>query len=492
MLFPTFEFIFAFLPFTLALFWLSQRYKGSTTAYILLVASLVFYLLPNWLHGHIIISSVLVNFVISKYVQDGSIRAKRFLTLGIIYNLSVIGYYKYSFFFGEIFSYFTSIELGLTQYILPVGISFYTFQQIAYLVDCYKDKNVNYNFWEYCLFITFFPQLIAGPIVHHKELLPQISNLKHSRFNSEWFVAGVFIFIIGLAKKLVLADNLEVLASNVFNTVDKGDLVTTYEAWMGALSYTLQLYFDFSAYSDMAIGLGLMMGIKLPINFLSPYKSESIVEFWRRWHITLSTFLRDYLYIPLGGNRSGSIARYRNLMLTMLLGGLWHGAGVNFIIWGGLHGFYLMVNHAFQSLTSHLNLVRLRPLFIIVTLFFVMIAWIFFRAESLSGATTLIAQMFSFTSAVTELPAHNVKSQSLVEPYMLLLIAFGFAVTQFGLNTAQLFNYQGWKTDDNWRPLNSFITKCKHEYIAALYIGVLFAGALMFMAQPTVFIYFNF
>lgn len=484
MLFPTFEFVFAFLPLSLCLYWMTFRYRRTESIRVMLVISLVFYFLPNWLHSHIIVASILVNFVISKYVQKTDPSAKYFLILGIIYNLSVIGYYKYSFFFGEIFYYLTDVDMGLTKFILPVGISFYTFQQIAYLVDCYKEKDVNYSFWHYSLFVTFFPQLIAGPIVHHKELLPQIMRLKNLGFNAEWFAAGAFIFIIGLAKKLLLADNLEVLATEVFSHADKGEYIGTFTAWVGALSYTLQLYFDFSAYSDMAIGLGLMFGIRLPINFLSPYKSESIVEFWRRWHITLSTFLRDYLYIPLGGNRNGSIGRYRNLMLTMLIGGLWHGAGFNFIIWGGLHGFYLMANHAFQSATRNLNLSSFKPFFVLVTLFFVVIAWVFFRAETLNGALTITSQMLNFSPSATEAIE--------VQPYMLLLIGFGFFITQFTPNVSQMFDYQGWKTPDGWQPITIFLDKFKLRKGAIAYISCLLAASLMFMAQPTVFIYFNF
>lgn len=484
MLFPTFEFVFAFLPLSLSLYWMTFLYRRGESIRVMLAISVVFYFLPNWLHGHIIIASILVNFVLSKYVQKTGQHAKYFLVLGIIYNLAVIGYYKYSFFFGEIFYYLTDVDMGMTKFILPVGISFYTFQQIAYLVDCYKEKNVDYSFWHYSLFVTFFPQLIAGPIVHHKELLPQMMRLKNLGFNAEWFAAGVFIFIIGLAKKLLLADNLEVLATEVFSHADKGEYISSFAAWAGALSYTLQLYFDFSAYSDMAIGLGLMFGIRLPVNFLSPYQSESITEFWRRWHITLSAFLRDYLYIPLGGNRSGAFSRYRNLMLTMLIGGLWHGAGFNFIIWGGLHGLYLMVNHAFQSATKHINLTRYKSVFVLITLFFVVIAWVFFRAETLNGALIIISQMLSFSQANNELIQ--------VQPYMLLLIGLGFFITQFTRNVSQMFDYQGWKTPDDWQPITIYFDKFKLRRGALAYISCLLAASLMFMAQPTVFIYFNF
>ena len=333
MLFPTFQFIFVFLPIVLsAVYLLKKLNKNISLVFPLLFFSMIFYLLPNWRDAYVIIFSLLVNYLISGRVQvKNESHGKIFLILGIIFNLCVISYFKYLFFFSEVFAGLTGIGFNIEQLVLPVGISFYTFQQIAYLVDCYKEKNINYKLDEYALFVTFFPQLIAGPIVHHKELLPQLKNLKET-LSGVYFNLGLCFFIFGLFKKLVIADNLAEIANPVFLATEKLEYVDMLSAVLATLAYTFQLYFDFSAYSDMAIGLGLMLGIKLPINFFSPYKSKSITEFWRRWHITLSSFLRDYLYIPLGGNRNGKLMRYRNLILTMLLGGLWHGAGWNFII----------------------------------------------------------------------------------------------------------------------------------------------------------------
>jgi D-alanyl-lipoteichoic acid acyltransferase DltB (MBOAT superfamily) len=480
-LFPTFSFIFGFLPITLTVFFLLYRKSNKHAVAILLVTSLIFYILPNWLHAHVIISSIIVNFFISKYIQSSIKHSKKLLALGVIYNLCVIIYFKYSFFFGEMFTIVSGLDLGLTKYVLPVGISFYTFQQIAYLVDCYKDKNVDYNFWQYALFITFFPQLIAGPIVHHKELMPQISLLGKQKIQADVFFAGLCIFIFGLAKKLLLADNLENYATEIFVLADSGVAISTASAWLGSLSYTLQLYFDFSAYSDMAIGLGLLFGIKLPINFFSPYKSESITEFWRRWHITLSSFLRDYLYIPLGGNRTGN--RHVNLLLTMLLGGLWHGAGVNFIIWGGLHGVYLVINHAFKEVCRNFGLAMPYFLGVMITMTSVVIAWVFFRAETLDGALSLISSMFSYNIVNDGVKITNAS---------ICLIIIGFIVTQFLPNVAQLFDYNGLKTVESWQPLQRFSIVCKGQLFSVLVIVALLVGALMFMAQPTVFIYFNF
>ncbi len=484
MLFPTYQFVFFFLPLTLATFYLVFR-LGKKTAlfYVLLLFSLLFYLLPNWMHGHVIVASIVVNYWISKRIQaSNAARSKWWLITGVIYNLAVIGYYKYSFFFGEIYTHFSGTELGFTKLLLPVGISFYTFQQIAYLADCYKHRDTHYKFSEYALFVAFFPQLIAGPIVHHREIMPQISALKNKSFNPTMLRVGFGMFVVGLFKKLVLADNLAHLADPVFESAASGEAIDSVSSWVATMSYTLQLYFDFSAYSDMAIGLGLMFGLKLPINFLSPYKATSIIDFWRRWHITLSRFLRDYLYIPLGGNRRGPLRRYINLGVTMILGGLWHGAGWTFIIWGALHGLYLMINHAFAFLRARANMEVPRILASTLTLLAVMVAWVFFRAENLSSANAIVYALFSFSSNVS---AFNWQ----VADYA--LIALGWIIVLGVRNVAELFDYRGADTPEEWRPA-LFQPQAKGAYVVPLTMGVLFALALAFMPQPTVFIYFNF
>ena len=429
-------------------------------------------------------SSIIINFLISKKCQIKEGRSsKAYLILGIVFNLLVIFYFKYSFFFFDIYSNLTSQINHIEKFILPVGISFYTFQQIAYLVDCYKDKNVNYNFQEYALFVTFFPQLIAGPIVHHKEIMPQISNLKYKPYSIDMLNIGIGMFVIGLFKKLVLADNLAKLSNPVFSLADKNQNIDIISSWVGSLAYTFQLYFDFSAYSDMAIGLGLMFGLKLPLNFFSPYKSVSIIDFWRRWHITLSTFLKDYLYIPLGGNKNGKFNRYRNLLITMLLGGLWHGAGWNFIIWGGLHGSYLIINHTCSNICKRLEIEIPKYIGITLTMFAVIIAWVFFRAETTSGALYIISSMFdisSYTKLTVWVPAD----------FLLILIA---ALVAFcAPNTAQIFNYNGTKFQVQQAQILTFLINKKHAVLLSILTGSMLSIILMFMAQPTVFLYFNF
>lgn len=302
-------------------------------------------------------------------------------------------------------NYVFYLGFNYTNIILPLAISFFTFQQIAYLVDAYRGEAREYSFLHYSLFVTFFPQLIAGPIVHHKEMLPQFAKNSTYKFHFSNFNIGLTIFIIGLFKKVVLADSIAIYSTPVFASADAGNNITFFEAWGGAIAYSLQLYFDFSGYADMAIGLAKMFGINLPLNFNSPYKSVNIIEFWRRWHMTLSRFLKDYLYISLGGNRKGS--KNLNLLLTMLLGGLWHGASYNFVIWGGLHGIFLIVNHGWQQFRHKVLNHDLKKsskagtLFSIgFTFLSVTVAWVFFRAESLQGALLIIEGMAGVNGAI--------------------------------------------------------------------------------------------
>jgi D-alanyl-lipoteichoic acid acyltransferase DltB (MBOAT superfamily) len=270
---------------------------------------------------------------------------------------------------------------------LPLAISFYTFQQIAYLVDSYRNETKSYNFLNYAVFVTFFPQLIAGPIVHHAEMMPQFANLKNKIKNYYNIALGLFIFSIGLFKKVIIADTFAVYATQGFDVAEKLNML---EAWITSLSYTFQLYFDFSGYTDMAIGVALLFNIKLPMNFFSPYKAKNIQDFWKRWHITLSRFLKDYIYIPLGGNRKTSIRTYTNLFTTFVLGGIWHGAGWTFVFWGILHGLALVVHRLWKKLGFKMNVV----LAWFITFNFINIAWVFFRAVNFESAIKVLKGMF--------------------------------------------------------------------------------------------------
>lgn len=481
MLFPTFSFLFFFLPVTFLFFiFLALRRNCISQVTVLLTASLVFYLLPNWEHAYVIVSSVLVNFFISKCLLSiEGIHRKKILTLGILFNLAIIFYFKYAFFTTQVINDLTNLTLSFEQQMLPVGISFYTFQQIAFLVDTYKFRNTHYRFAEYSLFVTFFPQLIAGPIVHHSQMMPQIASINKRKYNWDLFNLGLVWLIIGVFKKIILADNFAKIANPVFNSADKGTELSLADSWVGSLGYTLQLYFDFSAYSEMAVGLGLIFGVKLPLNFFSPYKSESIVEFWRRWHMTLSAFLRDYLYIPLGGNRKGRTRKYVNLFTTMLLGGLWHGAGWGFIVWGALHGGYLIVNH----FCRYINLSKFLPRFLSVAITFlsVVCAWVFFRATSLDGAIYILHGMFGFSETI---------QNQFVEMYHCVFILIGLVIVFALPNVSQFLDYSGTDTSDfriskRWQDMRGSIS-------GALVIGIVLGLVVIFMPEPTVFIYFNF
>lgn len=404
MIFSSQEFLFVFLPLSLLAILIVTRYGGRNAGFlVLVVASIIFYGWQNPRYVLLIGASIAVNFAVGMVLEKYPRR--RWLCLGVAFNLGLIGYFKYAYFLTGVLTEASGVDFHLGTIVLPLAISFFTFQQIAYLVDVYQGKVRDTSFLHYCVFVTFFPQLIAGPIVHHADIIPQFE--KKDNFTFDWakLRIGCGIFLLGLYKKIVFADGISVYANSVFAAA--GDTPPTFfEAWGGALAYSFQIYFDFSGYSDMAIGLAWIFGIALPLNFFSPYKAVNIIEFWRRWHMTLSRFLRDYLYYPLGGNRKGQPRRYANLMTVMLLGGLWHGAGWTFVAWGGLHGLYLVVNHAWHAL------VRMaggntgqssswgRAVGRTLTFLCVVVAWVFFRAESWQGAFNILEGMMGLNGAV--------------------------------------------------------------------------------------------
>jgi alginate O-acetyltransferase complex protein AlgI len=404
MLFNSYEFIIFFLPITIVIFFKFGEKSYYRIAISWLVsASLFFYAWWNPIYLGLIIVSILFNYSVGIGLGLGNLKSqskrksKLLLIFGVSVNLSLLGYFKYANFIIENVNYLNGTDYNVKKIILPLAISFFTFQQIAYLVDAYRGETKEHNFLHYCLFVTFFPQLIAGPIVHHKDILPQFGNDKIYKPSFEHFAAGITIFSIGLFKKLVLADGVSVYVTPVFQAAEIGvENLTFLNTWCAVLAYTLQLYFDFSGYSDMAIGIGRMFGIRLPLNFNSPYKALNIIDFWQRWHITLSKFLRDYLYISLGGNRKGKTRRYANLLITMLLGGLWHGAGWTFALWGIAHGVYLMINHAWRSLRGligyDLEKTTILGSFISRSITFIAVCftWVFFRAETYLGALEIL------------------------------------------------------------------------------------------------------
>ena len=408
MLFNSIEYIFFFLPITFFIyFFLLNRRLIVGAKGFLVFASLFFYSWWNPVYLPIILTSMLFNYMIGNVLNKDCVDKKRIinkqniLSFGIVSNLVLLGYFKYTDFFIENFNYIWNENIGLYNLALPLGISFFTFQQISYLVDSYRQETSEYDFLNYALFVTFFPQLIAGPIVHHKEMMPQFASKWNLVKRYKNIALGLFIFSIGLFKKVVIADTFSVWATMGFNHAHALNMI---EAWTTSLSYTMQLYFDFSGYTDMAIGAALLFNIKLPINFNSPYKALDIQDFWRRWHITLSHFLRDYIYIPLGGSRVSEPMIYTNLIITFLFGGLWHGAGWTFIFWGFLHGLALVIHRIWKKLGFTMN--KFFAWFI--TFNFINIAWVFFRAKDFSDAMKIVSEMFNFHTIIVSEKFANV------------------------------------------------------------------------------------
>ncbi|MET4419029.1 MBOAT family protein [Bradyrhizobium sp. RT3a] len=406
MLFTQFEFLFLFLPITLAGYFLIARLAHAPVARLiwLATASLVFYGYWDVRFVPIILTSIVLNYCLGLLIagQSNAVARKWTFAIAICTNLFALGFFKYTNFAIQIFDAITRSKHPSLAIVLPLGISFFTFTQIAYLADVYSGYSSERSFAKYFLFVTYFPHLIAGPILHHREMMPQFGSKESRIMSAENIAIGLTILAIGLFKKSFIADGFALIANPVFQTAKSAHLHVL-DAWAGAFAYSLQIYFDFSGYSDMAIGLSLLFGIRLPFNFDAPYKSRSIVEFWRRWHITLSRFLRDYLYIPLGGNRRGERQRNINLAATMVLGGLWHGAGVTFVLWGALHGLFLTINHRWTERSKKSpSLARITktwwyPIAALgLTQIAVVFAWIFFRADDFYDAVRVIQSMAGF------------------------------------------------------------------------------------------------
>lgn len=497
MLFNSYLFIFAFLPVTLGIFYLLQKFNNIRLLIAWLVsASLFFYAWWNPVYLILLGGSVGVNFIIGRQIQQrlkNNIATRPLLTLGIIFNLVLLGWFKYANFFADI----SSIELPAV--ILPLAISFFTFQQIAWLIDASKGQAPEQSFLDYCLFVTFFPQLIAGPIVHHKEMMPQFADKSLFGLNAQNLAVGLTFFAIGLFKKLVIADHFALYADPVFNMADQGGTIHFIESWAAALSYSLQIYFDFSAYSEMAIGLAYMVGIQLPLNFFSPYKAANIIDFWRRWHMTLSRFLRDYLYIPLGGNRHGKTRRHVNLMTTMLLGGLWHGAGWNFIIWGGMHGAFLVINHIWQGLCRQKGIAPFastigRICAVTITFIAVTLSWVFFRAQSFDGAVAMYKGMFGLNGFVLSNDVFPILNISWI---MFLLIAIPVLILTFAApNTIQFMRATlRFPADHHFKQFNrhrTVLLQWRPNIFYAVITAIIAVIAILSLTKTTAFLYFQF
>jgi len=510
MLFNSFTFLFLFLPVTAIGYFIIARRSHVSAAIWLAAASLVFY--GGWSLAYIplLLGSVVFNYWMGRHIgaATGSAR-KRWLVSAIVADLLLLGYFKYADFFISGVNLAAGTEFPVLRIVLPIGISFYTFTQIAYLVDTYQGKVREGRFVHYLLFITYFPHLIAGPVLHHAEMMPQFDRPSSYQFSYRNVAVGLSIFAIGLSKKVLIADNLAPHAGFLFDQSDQFSLLL---AWGGVFAYSFQLYFDFSGYSDMAIGISLLFGIRLPLNFDSPYKAVNIVDFWRRWHMTLSRFLRDYLYIPLGGNRKGPLRRHINLMLTMVLGGLWHGAGLNFIVWGALHGCYLVLNHGWQALAEKIRFPRASQAWkvasIALTFLAVCVAWVFFRATEF-GKAALILQGMAGQHGVS-LPASIGLQLGGLKP-LLEQAGVGFYLG----GGARFLGTWGWvmfaaaiaflfpNTQQIMRHYESRPMDATHGHLAAwmtwrptrrwsLCLGALLVGSLLSLSRPTEFLYFQF
>lgn len=481
MLFNSATYIFVFLPVAVVgYFTLNHFGRFRLAAIFLSLASLVFYAIGGFQFLPILLLSILVNYGIGTGLSIspkhmGGPR-KALLVVGIIFNLSLLAYFKYANFFLENVDLALGTNWKIDDLALPLALSFVTFQKIAYLVDSYRYLTKGYGIVNYGLFVTFFPQLIAGPIVHHGDIVPQFKEKARRRFRIDNASLGLMIFSAGLFKKVVLADTFAQWATPGF---DQSVSLTFVQAWITSLSYTFQLYFDFSGYVDMAIGSALIFNINLPINFNSPYRALSIQDFWRRWHITLSRFLRDYLYIPLGGNRSGGFRTYANLFITFLLGGLWHGASWMFVIWGALHGAALIVHRLWSQQRLRLPAVVAWP----ITFAFIVITWVFFRAKDMSAASKILSGMTSFgDGSVSEILEARVKLRGFLDMgsphYALAWISVAFAIVWLFPTTIKLFS------------------RNRNNPIFAFYAGGIFAASVFFLtslkASPSEFLYFNF
>jgi D-alanyl-lipoteichoic acid acyltransferase DltB (MBOAT superfamily) len=478
MLFNSYPFILVFLPIALAgYFWLG-RVGNLAPVWWLALASLAFYSVSNWQFVGLLLASIAFNYFIGWLLitrQLGSATRFAVLTVGVAGDLLVLGTFKYAGFFAANLNALFSTGI-VVNVLLPVGISFYTFTQIAFLVDAYRGNVARYALPHYALFVTYFPHLIAGPILHHSDMIPQFESKRSTRPDPHLILCGLIIFAIGLFKKTCLADGIQPLVAPAFGA----NYPSFDQAWIGALAYTFQLYFDFSGYSDMAIGISLMFGIFLPLNFNSPYKATSIIDFWRRWHMTLSQFLRDYLYIPLGGNRHGRMLRYVNLMITMLLGGLWHGAAWTFVVWGALHGAYLCVNHAWSNYGPVVapRFARLgNAAAFVLTFVSVVVAWVFFRADSISSATFVLSRMADPTNIVF----------GRGEMANAMFIAVYAAIAWFAPNTQEIMGYDH-KNRVVGENLIGWLRRPGFLYAAAATL----AFGVLGISQHSEFIYFRF
>ena len=508
MLFNSLPFIFYFLPIVLLMALISVHVFKSTKLRnsILCFSSLFFYGYWNIGFLPLLIGSITLNYFGSLLIER-HIAPKFIVLLMVIANIACLVCFKYLLFFASIFIANEHIPEFIRTIVLPIGISFFTFQQVAYIIDIYKRKIVRGSFLNYVLFVSFFPQLIAGPIVKYQHMKKQLSTLTplHTHFRQ-----GAFLFIVGLFKKVVIADSFALQANQIFLRTENAGNVGAVDAWFAAWSYSFQLYFDFSAYSDMAIGLGLMLGFILPVNFNSPYKARSVIDFWRRWHISLSNFFRDYVYIPMGGNHHGFVRQMLLLMFVMLLVGFWHGAGWTFITWGLYHGLLLVIAHTYKKhfviperlnrfLVKDFTYVRkLRPFFCMaVTFNLIAVGWIIFRAPNMDIAWIFLEALAGEgrnSSSFLLQPSRYALTATLliIGGIICFLLPNAIQLANIGHEADSLFHDKAIKMDDVERPKWLNLDKKMSAIFIVLLAALFYVACTSMLEAPVEFIYFQF
>jgi D-alanyl-lipoteichoic acid acyltransferase DltB (MBOAT superfamily) len=468
-LFNSHAYLIYFLPAAAIGFFLLGRQPRWAVRW-LVAASLLFYAWWNPAHLPLIGASIAGNFWIAHRMQRSG-AARRWLAVGVTANLLLLGVYKYSDFLLRTLAQAGVMPLVQLDLALPLGISFFTFTQIAFLVDVSRGKATEPRADNYALFVTFFPHLLAGPIIHHSEMMPQFSSTTNKRVDWRNVAAGLFLLAIGLSKKVFIADPLVPLVSAGF---DNAASVGMFEAWLAALAYALQIYFDFSGYTDMALGAALVFNIRLPVNFNSPYRALDLREFWQRWHMTLSRFLREYVYIPLGGNRAAEPRVLANLLLTFVLGGLWHGAAWTFVCWGALHGAGLCCRRIWSRSGRRMP----PPLAWAVTFVFVVVTWVFFRAHSVGDALAIVRAMAGY-AAVGTAPA----SRSALDALTQLLSSQPLATAAFIAGMAVVFVR---------RNSNDLVGELRASTLVAAATATALTLAILQLGTVAPFLYFNF
>ncbi|GGI29192.1 MBOAT family O-acyltransferase [Bradyrhizobium guangdongense] len=516
MLFNSLSFLLIFLPIVLTGFFICRRYGNVEWIFVwLFLCSAAFYGAWEPRYIFLLVSSILFNYFIA--IQIARSKSRALLAFGIVVNLASLAYFKYLNFILQTWSSVLGSDFQPVAITLPLGISFITFIQIAFLVDVFRDRSDDLGFPKYALFVSYFPHLIAGPIIHHKEVMSQFTDARLAAISANHVVGGIALILCGLFKKVIIADTMASYSTPAFHLAAQLQPISFLDAWGALLAFTFQIYFDFSGYSDIAIGLSRLFGVRLPVNFDSPYKATSIIDFWRRWHITLSRFLRDYLYVPLGGNRHGVLRRYANLMIVMLLGGLWHGASWMFVIWGGLHGAYLIINHAFQFLKRQLGdqrvpLVIASRLFSLLVFPAVMLSWVFFRSESWLGAKLMLRAMLGFngillpekyqallgslsTQVMSTFHMHTgdlvTFGSSRAVLWMVLVTAFVFLLPNSQQLLAEFDRNSGFAGDLQFRPPLIAFRPTALSAVVAAGVGIAVLAAI-YSGVPSEFIYFQF